>query len=179
MQYSALAQINKSNVKQLERAWFYPVPGEPDRLVFNPLIVDNVMYVTGVGGVARRARRDDRQGIVDVDAARDRARPRVLGEQGSLGPPPHPHGEQRHPRSRCAHRAADPDVRRQRLRRHARRRSSTQRRPEQQPGTRLRKSDHRRIERRRRLWVAAGRHPRIRRAHRQARVDVPHDSAAR
>src|SRR5918992_2528586 len=51
MQYSALAQINKSNVKQLERAWFYPVPGEPDRLVFNPLIVDNVMYVTGVRGV--------------------------------------------------------------------------------------------------------------------------------
>ena len=51
MQYSSLAQINKSNVKQLARAWFYPVPGEADRLVFNPLIVDNVMYVTGVGGV--------------------------------------------------------------------------------------------------------------------------------
>ena len=34
MQYSALAQINKSNVAQLQRAWFYPVPGEPDRLVF-------------------------------------------------------------------------------------------------------------------------------------------------
>ena len=51
MQYSALAQINKSNVTQLQRAWFYPVPGEADRLVFNPLIVDNVMYVTGVRGV--------------------------------------------------------------------------------------------------------------------------------
>ena len=51
MQYSALAQINKSNVKQLQRAWFYPVPGEPDRLQFNPLIVDNVMYVSGVRGV--------------------------------------------------------------------------------------------------------------------------------
>jgi quinoprotein glucose dehydrogenase len=51
MQYSALAQITTSNVKQLERAWFYPVPGEPDRLQFNPLIVDNVMYVTGVRGV--------------------------------------------------------------------------------------------------------------------------------
>ena len=58
MQYSALAQINKSNVTELERAWFYPVPGEPDRLVFNPLIVDNVMYVTGVRGV-----------IVALDAA--------------------------------------------------------------------------------------------------------------
>ena len=31
MQYSALAQINKANVKQLQRAWFYPVPGEPDQ----------------------------------------------------------------------------------------------------------------------------------------------------
>ena len=51
MQYSALAQINKINVKQLQRAWFYAVPGEPDRLVFNPLIVDNVMYVSGVRGV--------------------------------------------------------------------------------------------------------------------------------
>jgi glucose dehydrogenase len=51
MQYSSLGQINKSNIKQLARAWFYPVPGEADRLVFNPLIVDNVMYVTGVGGV--------------------------------------------------------------------------------------------------------------------------------
>jgi quinoprotein glucose dehydrogenase len=51
MQYSALAQINKSNVAQLEPAWFYPIPGEPDRLVFNPLIVDDVMYVSGVKGV--------------------------------------------------------------------------------------------------------------------------------
>ena len=51
MQYSALAQINKSNVKQLQRAWFYPVPGEPDRLQFNPLVVDNIMYVSGVRGV--------------------------------------------------------------------------------------------------------------------------------
>jgi quinoprotein glucose dehydrogenase len=51
MQYSALTQITRKNVQQLEPAWFYPVPGEPDRLVFNPLIVDNVMFVTGVRGV--------------------------------------------------------------------------------------------------------------------------------
>jgi quinoprotein glucose dehydrogenase len=51
MQYSALSQINKNNVKQLQRVWFYPVPGEPERLLFNPLIVDNVMYVSGVRGV--------------------------------------------------------------------------------------------------------------------------------
>ena len=51
MQYSALAQINKSNVKQLQPAWFYAVHGETERLVFNPLVVDNVMYVSGVRGV--------------------------------------------------------------------------------------------------------------------------------
>ena len=127
----------------------------------------------------RRARRDDRQGAVDVDAAGHRPRAGVLGKQGSLGPPPDPHGEQRHPRSRRAHRTADPDVRHQRLRRHARRHARAQRRPEQQPRTRLRKSAHRRIERRRGLRIAAGRHPRVRRDHRQARVDVSHDSAPR
>jgi quinoprotein glucose dehydrogenase len=50
MQYSALAQITKTNVASLERAWFYPVTGEPERLPFNPLIVDDVMYVAGEKG---------------------------------------------------------------------------------------------------------------------------------
>jgi quinoprotein glucose dehydrogenase len=47
MQYSALTEINRSNVAQLAEAWFYPVPGEPERIVFNPLVVDDVMYVAG------------------------------------------------------------------------------------------------------------------------------------
>ncbi len=47
MQYSALTQINKSNVGRLELAWSYPVPGSTGRFGFNPLIVDNVMYVLG------------------------------------------------------------------------------------------------------------------------------------
>ena len=47
MQYSALSEIDRGNVKTLERAWFYPVRGEPVRLPFNPLIVDEVMYVAG------------------------------------------------------------------------------------------------------------------------------------
>jgi quinoprotein glucose dehydrogenase len=51
MQYSALAQIDRTNVAQLQRAWFYPVAGEPERLLFNPIVVDNVMYVAGVRGV--------------------------------------------------------------------------------------------------------------------------------
>jgi quinoprotein glucose dehydrogenase len=51
MQYSAHDQINAGNVAALERAWFFPVPGEPERLVFNPLIVDDVIYVAGEKGV--------------------------------------------------------------------------------------------------------------------------------
>src|SRR5688572_965759 len=42
-QYSALDQINKSNVTQLEVAWSFPV-GERS-FVFNPVVVDSVMYV--------------------------------------------------------------------------------------------------------------------------------------
>ena len=47
MQYSALTQVDKTTVKQLARAWFYRVGGEPMRLPFNPLIVDGIMYVAG------------------------------------------------------------------------------------------------------------------------------------
>jgi quinoprotein glucose dehydrogenase len=49
MQYSALAQINETNVEQLKEAWFFPVPGDALHLPFNPLIVDRVMYVSGSG----------------------------------------------------------------------------------------------------------------------------------
>src|SRR5215218_11033973 len=42
-QYSALNQINKSNVSQLDVAWTFPVTGT---VIFNPLIVDGVMYLT-------------------------------------------------------------------------------------------------------------------------------------
>jgi quinoprotein glucose dehydrogenase len=47
--FSALTQINKSNVQDLEIAWTYVIednsaPG------MNPLIVDNTMYVVGTRG---------------------------------------------------------------------------------------------------------------------------------
>jgi quinoprotein glucose dehydrogenase len=48
MQYSALTQINKSNVSQLDQVWFYPLPGRAE-LAFSPLIVGNTMYVAGKG----------------------------------------------------------------------------------------------------------------------------------
>jgi quinoprotein glucose dehydrogenase len=51
MQYSALSQVNRANVKQLAPAWFYQVAGDPVRLPFNPLVVDDVMYVAGTKNV--------------------------------------------------------------------------------------------------------------------------------
>ena len=45
-QYSALDQINKSNVSQLDVAWTYPVNGN---IIFNPIVVDGVMYLQGTG----------------------------------------------------------------------------------------------------------------------------------
>jgi quinoprotein glucose dehydrogenase len=47
MQYSALSQVNKSNVSQLKTAWFFQVTGDAVHLPFNPLVIDKVMYVSG------------------------------------------------------------------------------------------------------------------------------------
>lgn len=46
-QYSALQQINKSNVKDLQQVWFYPAPVPGGRFGYNPVIVDGVMYLMG------------------------------------------------------------------------------------------------------------------------------------
>ena len=54
-QYSALDQINKSNVSRLDVAWTYPVNGN---ITFNPIVVDGVMYVQGTANA-----------IVALDAA--------------------------------------------------------------------------------------------------------------
>jgi quinoprotein glucose dehydrogenase len=47
MQYSALKQIDKSNVKQLRLAWSVKAPGPSGRFSFNPMVIDGVMYVVG------------------------------------------------------------------------------------------------------------------------------------
>jgi quinoprotein glucose dehydrogenase len=47
MQYSALTQVRRDNVTKLQQAWFYRVEGDPIRIVFNPIVVDDVMYVRG------------------------------------------------------------------------------------------------------------------------------------
>src|ERR1700736_614849 len=57
-QYSALTQINKTNVARLARAWIYPVADRTGNLSFNPIVVDHVMYVLG-----------QKNSIVALDAA--------------------------------------------------------------------------------------------------------------
>jgi quinoprotein glucose dehydrogenase len=47
MQYSALRQIDLSNVGRLELAWSHMAPGPSGRFSFSPLIVDDTMYVVG------------------------------------------------------------------------------------------------------------------------------------
>lgn len=46
-QYSALDQINKSNVDQLQQVWFYPAGNNGFRFGSNPIVVDGMMYVIG------------------------------------------------------------------------------------------------------------------------------------
>jgi len=43
-QYSALQQIDRSNVKKLQIAWTYRT-GDDRRYAFNPLVIDGTMYV--------------------------------------------------------------------------------------------------------------------------------------
>jgi glucose dehydrogenase len=43
-QYSALTQINRTNVSTLRVAWTYPT-GDAANYLFNPIVVDDVMYV--------------------------------------------------------------------------------------------------------------------------------------
>ena len=45
-QYSALSQINRSNVSKLQVAWTYPT-GDNNKYSFNPLVADGMIYVLG------------------------------------------------------------------------------------------------------------------------------------
>ncbi len=47
LHYSALNQINKSNVKKLELAWSIKTPGPAGRFSFTPLVLDGRMYIVG------------------------------------------------------------------------------------------------------------------------------------
>ena len=56
-QYSALKQVDRSNVSKLETAWVYPT-GDNNRYFFNPIVIDGVMYVLA-----------KKNSIVAIDAA--------------------------------------------------------------------------------------------------------------
>ncbi len=45
-QYSALSEINRSNVNKLQVAWTYPT-GDNNKYSFNPLVADGLLYVLG------------------------------------------------------------------------------------------------------------------------------------
>ena len=181
MQYSALTQINKTNVSQLELAWFYPVSDRTGTFGFNPIVIDGVMYVLG-----------PRNGIVALDAAtgaqiwahgiedaspgnrginywesKDRSDRRlVFGAGGYL------YALDASDWTRDSH------VRRERPRGHARWAASPAWWSERHGGSDLREPVHHRIDDRRGLRFDARRPPRLRHRHRQAGVDVPHDSAS-
>ena len=46
-QYSALTQINKSNVSQLQQVWFYPAGNNGFRFGSNPIVAGDMMFVIG------------------------------------------------------------------------------------------------------------------------------------
>ncbi len=46
-QYSALKQINPSNVARLQQVWFYPAGNNGGRYGSNPIVIQGVMYVIG------------------------------------------------------------------------------------------------------------------------------------
>ena len=112
-------KIKKSNVNQLEVAWFYPYATAG----FNPIVVDDVMYTLGPEQLAHRARRDDRQGDLDPRRAGRHHRPRhqLLAERGRQGQAAAVLDQQLPPGDRRADRQVDPDVRQERHRRPARR----------------------------------------------------------
>jgi quinoprotein glucose dehydrogenase len=47
MQYSSLSEIDRTNVGKLEMAWFFPVPDRTGDFGFNPIVIDERMYVLG------------------------------------------------------------------------------------------------------------------------------------
>jgi quinoprotein glucose dehydrogenase len=71
-QYSALTQIDRSNVGRLQVAWTYPA-GDTGTYLFNPVVVDGVIYVQAKNNA-----------IVALDAATGRERWTHATEKGPL-----------------------------------------------------------------------------------------------
>ena len=185
-QYSALKQINESNVSTLQVAWTYPT-GDGGGYLFNPIVVDGMMYVQAKGG-----------SIVALDAATGKellglrarsARPHhqsrheLLGEQGPNRAP----AAVLQPASSCrrsTRKTGEPitsfgDNGRVDLRDGLDRDPTTINAQSNTPGRVFEDLDHPRLGDQPGLQLGAGRHPRVRRPHRQARLDIPHRAAPR
>ena len=72
-QYSALSQINKTNVAQLDVAWTFPVTGT---VIFNPMIIDGVMYVQATNNTLA---------ALDAATGKERWRKQMAGTFGARG----------------------------------------------------------------------------------------------
>ena len=203
--YSPLDQINRDNVKNLRIAWRFKTDNLGPRPDFNMQSVADRREQRDVraGRHAphrRRARSGERRDAVDV--AHGRGEARRSGAAAGLGPRPrlldrrqgrrahrHRHARLSHGPAQREDRRARRVVRTKRRRRSqdrdrsARHRSRDRRhRPQLAAGARQQRHRRRRRSSSRRRAAREGErqglHPRLRRAHRQASVDLPHDSAA-
>lgn len=66
-QYSALAQINKSNVSQLQQVWFYPAGDNGFRYGFNPIVVDGLLYLLGAHNAVTAVKADTGEKVWEHD----------------------------------------------------------------------------------------------------------------
>ena len=184
-QYSALKQINRANVTKLQVAWKYPT-GDGGGYLFNPIVVDGVMYVLAKGGsiVALDAAtgkellgpsRTRRRGItiagMNYWESKDRSERRLLFSSSQFlqaidadtGEPIPSFGDDGRVDLRVG---LDRDP-------------AEDQRAIEHAGPRLRGPDHPRLGDQSGLRLGARRHPRLRRAHRQAGLDVSHRAASR
>ena len=127
--YFTLDQINKSTLNQLGVAWTYPT-ADTISYVFNPVVVDNVIYVLAQKQLARRARCHHRPRNLDSrgPAGHRAARHQLLGKQGPLRSAAVVPDEQLPAGDRRAHGKIDYDVRQRRRGQSARRASDAIRR---------------------------------------------------
>ncbi len=152
---------------------------------FNPIVVDDVMYVLGPRELAHRARCHDRQGNLDPRGPRRHHQPRrqLLAERGRQGQAAAvldqqlPAGDRRHDRQVDPTFGEDGIVD---LAQGARARRDVRRTdPVEQPRQGLEEPPDPRIGAGRGVRQSARRHPRVRRHHRREEVAVPHGAAGR
>ena len=201
--YAPLDQITAANFNSLEVAWRFKTDNLGPRPEFNlestPLMVKGVLYSTG-GHAARRRRARCRDRRAAVDAQRERGsarrgraasalrpRPRLL-ERRQGGAHPLRHARLSARRARREDRQSRPRLRHQRHRRSEAEPRSDDRsalgrdRSSRDAGRRAQRGDRRRRAPVRRRADGQDQRqrlrPRLRRAHGQAAVDLPHDSRA-